>query len=767
METIRKTLDFLFDDGDVFEVCLIGVSINKHKLWGNEYAGKGAVIAGWFNDKDKAVSIIKQVEKEVCPTGVYTTLNPCNEALLGRANNRLKVVKSRTSDKEIESINHVLIDVDPKRPSGVSSSDPEIKLAADLANKIYKDLSDRDWPLPLCAVSGNGYHFIYKAKDAYPELIKGFLNGLSSRYSNDLVDVDTTVFNPARLVKIYGTTARKGEDIKTRPHRMSSIKSLPEEIIHVDADYLAALAIPEEPKKKKSTTNYDGDSLDVRQYLADYGVECIGEKQHGSAILYLLQNCIFDETHANNEAAIGQGGDGKLFYQCFHNSCKSMTWHDARQIISGSDKIVSKVSKGSKVSKISDCQQNVSKRAAPGQHLVSSCQAPDELYGDIKDWISKRHGIFSTYDIDQEFGLRSREEKNVRSKVLNNLKKQGVVDHNGVKRGQWRTRDNDLEIMDVFGAAQTSVTVPFPLGISELVKIYTKSIVLIAGEANSGKSAYVSNLLYNIYNKKEVVHKLKAELGIDEDLESWYFNSEMSAEELKERWSNFDDINVFRNVNVVSRSSNFHDVIRPNGINVIDYLEIYDNFWEIGGWIKQIYEKLDRGIAVICIQKKSGGDIGRGGEITLEKPRLYIALKDNKPHGGICKIVKAKAFIDPSSNPNGKELDYKLISGSEFIETSEWRHVTDKEREKINANKEMDDMCGADGIIYNVPLKCGGVGGLKRNTYDTWDKSYPDVCVMTELKKYSQGNHWLTKQNWFFQLSSILSKAQSEQSAAG
>ena len=45
--------------------------------------------------------------------------------------------------------------------------------------------------------------------------------------------------------------------------------------------------------------------------------------------------------HSPNESAIGQTKNGKLFYQCFHNSCEGKTWKEARKIISGDDKIMS------------------------------------------------------------------------------------------------------------------------------------------------------------------------------------------------------------------------------------------------------------------------------------------------------------------------------------------------------------------------------------------------------------------------------------------
>ena len=83
----------------------------------------------------------------------------------------------------------------------------------------------------------------------------------------------------------------------------------------------------------------NGNKMDLPKYLNRYGVGVVKVKQHGSSVLHCLERCIFDEGHVNSESAIGQTADGKLFYQCFHNSCKNRTWHDAKQIISGNDSL--------------------------------------------------------------------------------------------------------------------------------------------------------------------------------------------------------------------------------------------------------------------------------------------------------------------------------------------------------------------------------------------------------------------------------------------
>ncbi len=82
-----------------------------------------------------------------------------------------------------------------------------------------------------------------------------------------------------------------------------------------------------------------GESLDVEAYLKQYGHEIERVKQNGGSTLYCLKECVFDPSHAPNEAAIGTTSEGKLFYQCFHNGCQGHTWAEAREKISGKNSL--------------------------------------------------------------------------------------------------------------------------------------------------------------------------------------------------------------------------------------------------------------------------------------------------------------------------------------------------------------------------------------------------------------------------------------------
>jgi len=122
-----------------------------------------------------------------------------------------------------------------------------------------------------------------------------------------------------------------------------------------------------------------------------------------------------------------------------------------------------------------------------------------------------------------------------------------------------------------------------------------------------------------------------------------------------------------------NRMSNFADLIDPDGINIIDFLEMSTNFYEVSGRIREIFEKLRGGIAVIAMQKNPGTDYALGGLRSAEKARLYLSLEGHK-----CKIVKAKNWVDTMFNPNNLEIEFKLRNGCEFEAVSDWQQATEK-----------------------------------------------------------------------------------------
>lgn len=219
---------YFFAPGEVAEIRALDLG-GKNKIW--EGFSRGTV-SGYFNNADDFGRCARDLDAAGAK-GVYFTLNPCDPALLARAENRLKAAgaKTLTTDKNIAMIRWLPVDVDPERPAEVSSSKSELEAARDVARDVREFLvKDVGWPEPIVACSGNGWHLVFRVGDLpnaedTVERHKRCLAALQARFGTDYAKIDRSVFNASRIWKLYGTKARKGDSTRERPHRWARIVS--------------------------------------------------------------------------------------------------------------------------------------------------------------------------------------------------------------------------------------------------------------------------------------------------------------------------------------------------------------------------------------------------------------------------------------------------------------------------------------------------------------------------------------------------------------
>lgn len=177
--------------------------------------------------------------------GVHFTLNPLNPDLIARSCNQVKPLRrgETTTDADVTTRRWLLIDLDPARLGGISSTETEKQLAYDRMVAVRDYLRDQGWPAGISADSGNGFHLLYRI-DLPKEspVVQKVLRALDERFSDDQVKIDTKVYNPARIVRLYGTMACKGDSTADRPHRTSRVLEVPSELKPVDPVLLARLA---------------------------------------------------------------------------------------------------------------------------------------------------------------------------------------------------------------------------------------------------------------------------------------------------------------------------------------------------------------------------------------------------------------------------------------------------------------------------------------------------------------------------------------------
>jgi hypothetical protein len=287
----------------------------------------GVTHSGYFDDHEALARAVEALDADPSVAGIYVTLNDVNPALLARRANRIKMRLSRkdatTADADIVRRRWFPVDIDPVRPSGVSSTDEEHDAALAAADRIAAYLAEQGFPAPVRADSGNGAHLLYRVDlendEAATALVKGALATLDALFSNEAVTVDTANHNAARIWKLYGTLSRKGDNTPERPHRRAKVLAAPSEIRVVPVERLQHLAglLPREeplqPKKKAA-------GIDLASWLLDHGIAVRSTRPYQGGTLYVLDECPFSPAHRDGAFAI-QFANGAVFAGCHHASC--------------------------------------------------------------------------------------------------------------------------------------------------------------------------------------------------------------------------------------------------------------------------------------------------------------------------------------------------------------------------------------------------------------------------------------------------------------
>lgn len=320
---IRKSISIMKNQNDLFEVRIV-TSSKKN-------------VSGYFRNAETCINALKGIRtNDNC--NVYITLNGIRDECYSRQQRDrfMNNVSPTTTDSDIDLYTWFLVDIDPVRAAGTSSSEEQIALAKKKGNQVYDFMKQTGFEEPVVGFSGNGVHLLYSVglamNDENEQLVKDCLAVLSLFFSDDKVSVDTTNFNPARVCKLYGTLAQKGANTPERPHRMSYIVQAPEKPKQNDKALLQKLAgyLPV-PDKPQGYNRFNPRDFDLDQWLDEHGLHYT-KASYGSGTKYILEHCPFDANHTGKDACIFKMANGAIGFHCFHNSCSDKTWQDVRQM---------------------------------------------------------------------------------------------------------------------------------------------------------------------------------------------------------------------------------------------------------------------------------------------------------------------------------------------------------------------------------------------------------------------------------------------------
>lgn len=298
-------------------------------------ASDGKTASGYFTDPNVMIEAVKPYINDY---SVYFTINSINPDCYGRPQRDriMQRVKNTTTDGEIISREWVFLDLDSKRASGVNATEEQLSNAKKKANEVYKFLKDNGFYEPIVICSGSGVHIYLRCallpSEENNALVKRFTQAMSMLFSDEQVEVDEKVFNLGRIARVCGYYNRKGTNAdKDRPQRLCEFVRVPSEIKVNAREYFEKIAAmyPDEVKPTREN-NYSTEKFDLESFLDKYNIKVTKIEQVAGGKKYVLDHCVFNESHRGKDAVIFQRDNGAISYVCLHNSCSHYTWHDVR-----------------------------------------------------------------------------------------------------------------------------------------------------------------------------------------------------------------------------------------------------------------------------------------------------------------------------------------------------------------------------------------------------------------------------------------------------
>ena len=352
---------------------------------------------------------------------------------------------------------------------------------------------------------------------------------------------------------------------------------------------------------------------------------------------------------ANSGTAIIFYDHGPVF-KCNHGHCKSRTLNDVTRWLKAQEA----APPPPKIESISDiCVDD--HRPEPGADSYSTALPPaDENQarspsGPVNKWkeqpIPQRiddlllcyPGKILTNDfVAREIGVTGVQRNHMRV-VLSRLVEKGRIVH--MEAGQFLVPDSGDEDCDWMAEDICQhLDVYLPFGLDSMVNVEPGSQMLLSGAPNAGKSAVGTNIAYHnapafkirYLSTEYTPGDFKRRMGIlakQDRRQLSFYRNRISFKKLK----------TIEGVHLKVSSD-------PKTINIIDYIEIYENFYAVGKMLSQIHSEQGDSFTVVCIQKKTDERAPLGGHFSLWKPHLGILLDPMPGKRGKATAAKVKQY---------------------------------------------------------------------------------------------------------------------------
>jgi archaellum biogenesis ATPase FlaH len=297
----------------------------------------GKTASGIFDNIDTLINAITPFTND---WNIYYTMNrlPDDARGLPQYNKVIVRPKQTCNDNTMVARDWVCIDLDSVRLSGTNATDEQLQHTYKKTNEIYKYLLSIGINRPCVLSSGNGTHTYMKCamlnNEKNTKLVKRFLHALAMMFTDEHTDVDVSIHNCARIMRLPGSYSCKGNTLDpTRPQRPCKFVKIPSDIKVNDIEYFEKVAdlYPEEEVRPSAENNYSTDKFDLESFITKHNIEIAKVQKVAGGTKYLLKECFWNPDHKSPDSMLFQRDNGAISFFCYHASCSQYKWQDVRR----------------------------------------------------------------------------------------------------------------------------------------------------------------------------------------------------------------------------------------------------------------------------------------------------------------------------------------------------------------------------------------------------------------------------------------------------
>jgi len=275
----------------------------------------------------------------------------------------------------------------------------------------------------------------------------------------------------------------------------------------------------------------------------------------------------------------------------------------------------------------------------------------------VREWVDLHKG--ETFDLDtvcRQLEIQRRENRKYVAVELSKLTGKHVLEKvtSPLYKPFYRYIDSTCKYIDWMNAPdEDTVAIHWPYGIEDdstfgfdgTVKVSPGDIIVIAGTSNMGKTLFCINMVW------ENMDTIPCVLMGNE-----YTPGKFKRRVSRMTWKNPINGDGQPKFKLIERREGWKDIIEQDSLNIIDWINLSDKFYEIGKIIEDIQSKLRKGVALISIQKDAQKTRGLGGGFSEHLASLYLAIDYER-----LTVLKAKEWVH--KNPNGQVYGFKITDG--------------------------------------------------------------------------------------------------------